>query len=113
MKNLFATVKEFPKYASNWIIDLIIVILSDFHVTTLAIVGVLAGFVFHSVLIGFLVFFIFQALSRIVANVAEAIGYNLINLSTSIKQSAQITSDSIVYHANTSGQNIVKVESEG
>lgn len=76
-EELVQSVIGFPKFAIEWVIGLIIAILTDLHIASLAVTGLVAGFVFHSVLTGVFVFFLAYSISRIVSYVANAIGTGL------------------------------------
>lgn len=73
-ENLVRSIVGFPKYALEYTIGLIIAILTDLHITTLAITAVIGGFVFGSVLGAIFLFFIVYTLSRVASNTANAVG---------------------------------------
>lgn len=79
-ETLVRSIVRFPAYALDWIVGLITVILSDLHVTTLAVTGVVVGLWGGSLLVGLVAFFVLYAVSRIVSNVANSIGFGLGNL---------------------------------
>jgi hypothetical protein len=64
----------FLPYALTYTVGLIVAILTDLHITTLAITGALLGVYTGSILFGVLAFFVLYTASRIMGNVAEAIG---------------------------------------
>lgn len=68
---------EFLPYALTYTVGLIVAILTDLHITTLAITGVLLGAYEGSILFGLAAFFVLYSISRVVGNVAESIGYGL------------------------------------
>lgn len=69
----------FLPYALTYTVGLVVAILTDLHITTLAITAVLAGFYTGSILFGVLAFFLLYSASRVVGNIAEAIGFGLRN----------------------------------
>jgi hypothetical protein len=68
---------QFPAYALTYTVGLVVAILTDLHITTLAIAGALLGVYQGSILFGLVAFFILYSISRVVGNVAESIGYGL------------------------------------
>lgn len=72
-----AALKGLPKYVFEYTIGLLIAIVTDFHITTLALAGVAVGFARESVLDGVATFFVIYSVLRIVGNLAEAIGLSL------------------------------------
>lgn len=74
-EQLVGTIIAFPKYAFGWVVGLVIAVLSDLHITTLAITGVLGGFVFGSALIGVFLFFVAYTISRVLSNIADGSVY--------------------------------------
>jgi hypothetical protein len=72
-----AALKGLPKYVFEYTIGLLIAVVTDFHITTLALAGTFVGLARGSVLDGVATFFIIYSLLRIVGNLAEAVGINL------------------------------------
>jgi len=72
-----AALKGLPKYVFEYTIGLLIAIVSDFHITTLALAGTAVGFARGSVLDGVATFFVIYSALRIVGNLSEAVGLNL------------------------------------
>jgi fucose 4-O-acetylase-like acetyltransferase len=70
---------QFPAYFVGWTVGLIVAILTDLHVTTLAVAGVATGVAAESLTIGVAAFFVLYVISRIVANLADAVGHGLNN----------------------------------
>lgn len=85
LRQLFQAIIGFPAYLFGWTIGLLVAVLTDLHITTLAISGVLVGFARESVIDGFAAFFILYVLSRIFSNVADAIGVGLNNNARAIR----------------------------
>jgi hypothetical protein len=73
-EELIRALVGFPKFAIGWVVGLIVAIITDLHIATLAVTGILAGFVFHSALVGVFAFFVAYSASRIVSYIANAIG---------------------------------------
>ena len=86
-KDLWQAIKHFPAYILGWTVGLIIAVLVDIHITTLAITGVLIGFAVDSALWGGISFLLLYILSRIVGNLANAIGNGLSNVARKIRLS--------------------------
>jgi len=80
MEEFIRAILNFPKYIFGWFVGLISAILSDVHITTLAVTGALAGLLTGSLLFGLLFFFLLYCVSRIVSNLANAIGFGLQNV---------------------------------
>lgn len=72
-----AAIKGLPKYAFEYTVGLLIAIVTDFIITTLALAGVSVGFATGSALDGVATFFIIYSVLRIIGNLAEAVGLNL------------------------------------
>lgn len=87
------TLVRFPKYIVEWTVGLIIAILSDLHITTLAVTGVAVGFAASSVLIGVAAFFVFYTLSRISSNVADGIVFGTRAIGAAVQQHAAVMQD--------------------
>ena len=81
-EELIRAIVGFPRYAYEWTVGLLVAILSDLHITALAVTGVIGGLVFHSILVGVFVFFATYAFSRVIGNLANAIGFGLNNNAT-------------------------------
>jgi predicted MFS family arabinose efflux permease len=81
---------QFPKYLVEWTVGLLIAILTDLHITTLAVTGVAVGFAASSVLIGVATFFVVYTLSRILSNVADGIAFGSRSIAASIQQHASV-----------------------
>jgi hypothetical protein len=77
----------FPKYIIQWIGGLIVAILTDLHITTLAVTAVAVGFA-SSLSVGIATFFVIYSLSRIIAIIADGyvIGSNRIAQATAISK---------------------------
>jgi hypothetical protein len=78
-KELWDSLVYFPGYLIGWTVGLIVAILTDLHVTTLAIAGVAVGIATDSISNGFAAFFVLYVFSRVISNLADAIGYGLNN----------------------------------
>lgn len=78
-KELWNSLVYFPGYFIGWTIGLIVAILTDLHVTTLAVAGLTVGIATDSVSNGFAAFFLLYVFSRVVANLADAVGHGLNN----------------------------------
>lgn len=78
-KELINALLSFPAYFVGWTVGLLVAILTDLHVTTLAIAGVAIGVATSSFSTGIAAFFVLYVLSRIVANLADAVGHGLNN----------------------------------
>ncbi len=74
-EDLVRSIVGLPKYVLGWTGGLVIAILSDLHMTTLAVTGVVAGFALDSWLWGVVAFFALYSLSRVVSTLANAIGF--------------------------------------
>lgn len=74
-EDLVRTIVGFPKYIWGWTLGLIVAILSDLHITTLAVTGVFAGIYGESVILGILVFFVTYSISRVLALTSNAVSY--------------------------------------
>jgi hypothetical protein len=72
-----AALKGLPKYIFEYTVGLLIAVVTDFHITTLALAGAFVGLARGSVLDGVATFFVIYSLLRIVGNLAEAVGINL------------------------------------
>lgn len=72
-ENFVQTVVNFPKYAIEWVVGLIIAILSDLHITTLAVAGAFIGLVANSPEVGLAGFFVLYSLSRVVAFIGQGV----------------------------------------
>lgn len=86
-REILTALRWFPKYVYEYIAGLVLVILTDVHITTIAITSVILGVVVSDILLGFLTFFVFYTISRIASNIANAIGVGFINLGRSIVNS--------------------------
>jgi hypothetical protein len=78
------TIAHFPKYLTEWTVSLLIVILSETLVTTMAVFSILLAFLLHSVLVGFVAFFGVYTLSRIVYMIADAIRGGAVRLGDAV-----------------------------
>lgn len=85
LRQLFRAIIGFPVYFFGWTIGLAVAVLTDLHITTLAISGVLVGLARESVIDGFVAFFILYTLSRIFSNIADAVGIGLNNNAKAIR----------------------------
>lgn len=85
LNQLFKAIVGFPIYFFGWTIGLCVAILTDLHITTLAISGVLVGLARESVVDGFTAFFLLYVFSRVLSNVADAIGIGLNNNARAIR----------------------------
>lgn len=73
-ENFVLAVVGFPKFAIEWVVGLLIAIMTDLHIAALAVTGVLVGLAVGSVLVGLAAFFVAYSFSRIISYVANAIG---------------------------------------
>lgn len=69
-----------PEYLFGWTWGLILTVLSDTTITTLAVTGALVGLLLDSILIGFVAFFVLYSLARLTIALANAIGSGLTNI---------------------------------
>jgi hypothetical protein len=76
-ENLVRSVVGFPKYIVEWTVGLIVAILTDLHITTLAITAALGGVYYHNALLGLLLFFVLYSASRVAGVIANSIGFGL------------------------------------
>jgi hypothetical protein len=72
---LIRAVVGFPKYILEWVIGLVVAILTDLHITTLAVTAILAGFYFSNPLLGVLIFFAIYSISRVASLTSNAVGF--------------------------------------
>lgn len=86
-ENLVRTIIGFPKYLLEWTIGLVIAVLSDLHITTLALTGIVSGLALSSVLWGVVVFFGLYSLSRVVALLSNAVGFGFQGLARATSES--------------------------
>ena len=70
-QTLTRVIVGFPKYILEWSLGLLIVVLSDLHITTLAVTGLFIGLAASSVLVGIAAFLVAYTVSRIVYDLAE------------------------------------------
>jgi hypothetical protein len=73
-------VVNFPKFLLQYTVGVLIFILSDYNLFTMALLGIVAGFVANAWLVGVLVFLgvyvASRALSAAIGQVAEAVGHH-------------------------------------
>jgi hypothetical protein len=81
---------RFPKYLLEWTVGLLIAVLTDLHITTLAVTAVVVGFAASSVLIGVAAFFAAYTLSRIASNVADGVVFGSRSVAAAISQHAAV-----------------------
>jgi len=67
------SIAAFPKYIVEWTVSLLIVVLTETIVTTIAVLAVLSGLALHSVLLGLVVFFAAYVFTRAAFVIGDAI----------------------------------------
>lgn len=88
IKQVGEVLKAFPKYILGWVVGLIAAILSDLHITTLAVSGIAVGIASHSIAIGVAAFFVLYSVSRIASYVSDSIGFGTRAISISLSSAA-------------------------
>lgn len=104
-EDLVRAIVGFPKYIFGWTVGLVIAVLTDLHITALAVTAALAGVYGTSVLLGVLVFFAIYSLSRVANLTANAIGFGAREIAGSTFNAGQAV-------ANAQGGNTITVTTQ-
>jgi len=102
-EHLVRSLIGFPKYILEWTLGLIVAVLTDLHITTLAVTGAISGLYFGDVTLGFLLFFFLYTASRVASMVANSIGIGSQEIGQSNRQVAGAI-HSVVQQVQTNAQ---------
>lgn len=76
-ESLKNSVRGFPRYIVQWVGGLVVVVLTDLHMTALAVTGLTVGWATKSPRWGVAAFFVAYTASRVIGNLADAVGHGL------------------------------------